>query len=91
MAKNIIKFPAGNARRRRKKTGKGIVPCMETERWLQFPDESSGYFEQGEFIEVAVMTYSPTKERPRKICDLLVTREDLLTAINSITPPDADA
>lgn len=91
MAKKIIKFPWGPAARLKKKMGKGCVPCMETQRWLQFPAESSGYFEEGEFIDIDVMTYSEASEGPKKICSLTVTREDLLRAVNAIPPPDANA
>lgn len=91
MSEKVIKFPADHRRRMRKKMGKGYVPCMETERWLQFPAESSGYFDQGEFIEVSVMTCSRGTDEPRKICGLMITREDLMRALEAIAPPDADA
>ncbi|MGD2126251.1 MAG: hypothetical protein PVG99_09240 [Desulfobacteraceae bacterium] len=91
MADKIIKFPVSYARRMQEKIGRGLVPCMATERWIQFPLESSGYFDEGEFIEISVMTYSHAHDKPRKICDLTVTREDLLRAISAVVPPDGHA
>ena len=91
MTKKIIKFPWGRAARLKKKMGKGCVPCRTSQRWLRFPARSSGYFDDGEFIEIDVMTYGESSENPRKICSLTVTREDLLQAIHAVPPPDTDA
>ena len=68
--------------------GKGYVPCMVSDRWIQFPKKSVGHFGGGEFIEISIMTHSYTKNRPAKLCDMIVTREGLLKAINAISDPD---
>ena len=67
----------------KKRVGKYGVPCMVSSRWLQFPEKSAGHFGGGEFIDVDVMTEGEN-EKPRRICHLVVTREDLLRVINSV-------
>ena len=66
----------------KKKLGKGSVPCVDSNRWLQYPPKSWGVFTHGEYITLKVMTKGKNKE-DKMICNLVVTREDLLDAINS--------
>lgn len=54
---------------------------MISSRWLNFSEHSS-VLEGGEFISVDVMT--DTNGRPRKLCELVVTREDLERALNRV-------
>ena len=68
--------------------GKWHVPCMVSDRWIQFPKKSAGHFGGGEFIEISIMTHSYAKDQPAKLCDMIVTREDLLKAINAVFDPD---
>jgi len=69
--------------RLKNKLGKGAVPCQVSERWLKFPAESAGHYGGGEFIFLEVMTFDKN-EKQRKLCELVVTREDLLSAINGV-------
>lgn len=80
-----IKFPTDSMKRLRNRLGKYAVPCVVSERWLQFPKKSGGHFRDGEFIQLSVMTKDQDDE-PRKLCDLVVTREDLLKAIGFVKP-----
>ncbi len=80
---NIIKLPVGYHRRLCNKFGKGYVPCMISGRWLQFPEESCKIFREGEYLKIDLMTESSDDE-PIKLCDLIVTKEDLMRAINAI-------
>jgi len=66
--------------------GPGYVPCEVSSRWLQFPENSGGYFSAGEYIEVDVMTLDQN-EKPRKICNLILTRADLERALKNVKPP----
>lgn len=63
---------------------------MVSGRWLQFRVESSSVFQEGEYIVMSVMT-TDSNDKERKLCELVVTREDLLGAINSIKPPSEKA
>jgi hypothetical protein len=83
----IIKFPISYSQRMKNQMGKGYVPCMVSGRWLQFPDKSSGFFGGGEFIEISVMTEG-MGDKPKKICDLIITREDIMSAVNSVNNPE---
>ncbi|MBW2310489.1 MAG: hypothetical protein JRF35_05370 [Deltaproteobacteria bacterium] len=47
----------------------------------------SGHFGGGEFFEISIMTHSYTKDEPAKLCDMVVTREEL-KAINAVADPD---
>jgi hypothetical protein len=58
------------------------VPCMVSSRWLKFSEHSS-VLEGGEFITVDVMTHS-NGHHPRKLCELVITREDLERALNCV-------
>ena len=82
----IVKFPVSYSQRIRNTMGKGYVPCEVSGRWIQFPEYSGGYFTEGEYIDIAVMTLDQN-ERPRKLCNLIVTREDLERALKNVKPP----
>jgi hypothetical protein len=45
---------------------------------------------EGEYIVMSVMTID-SNDKERKLCELVVTREDLLGAISSIKPPSKKA
>lgn len=87
MEKKVIRIPINSMTRLKNKLGKGAVPCQVSDRWLKFPAESSGHFGEGEFIVLDVMTLDKN-EMQRKICELVVTREDLLSAINDVRDKD---
>lgn len=83
MEKKVVRIPINSMTRLKNKLGKGAVPCQVSDRWLKFPTESAGHFGGGEFIVLDVMTLDKN-ESQRKICELVVTREDLLSAINGV-------
>ncbi|HBA71222.1 MAG: hypothetical protein A2X82_17660 [Geobacteraceae bacterium GWC2_55_20] len=87
MEMKVVRIPINSMTRMKNKLGKGAVPCQVSDRWLKFPAESAGHFGEGEFITLDVMTLDKN-ERPRKICELVVTREDLLSAINGVKDKD---
>ncbi|MCX7988889.1 MAG: hypothetical protein N2647_05545 [Thermodesulfovibrio sp.] len=79
MREKIVKFPYISAKQRIiNSNGEGCVPCEVSQRWLQFPKTSDS-----RFIKIDVMTVN-MKEKDRKICELVITKEDLMRAINSI-------
>jgi hypothetical protein len=81
----VVRIPISVDRRWRNMIGPGCVPCVITGRWQRFPNHSGAYLRERECMIVEVMTGTP--DEPRKLCDLTVTREDLLRAINSVAPP----
>lgn len=83
MENTVIRIPINAMTRLKNKLGKGAVPCQVSDRWLKFPAESSGDWGEGAFIVLDVMTLDKN-EKQRKLCELVVTREDLLSAINSV-------
>ena len=72
--------------RLKRKLGDFAVPCMVTERWLQFSTEGSARLVEGEYITLSVMTCG-ADDQPKKLCGLIVTREDLLAALELIEKP----
>ena len=82
----IIPFPIKGFQRQKNAAGRHAALCIVSERWLQFPEQGSGTIQIGEPLAVCVMT----KDRhgnDKKICELMVTREDLLNAIAAVKPP----
>lgn len=75
--------------RQRNSMGDGYVPCMVSGRWLQFPKMSDGKCQSGEFIDVSVMTLD-SNEKPRKICSLVITREDIKRALKAVKTPESE-
>ncbi len=62
------------------------VECQVSGRYLQF-HEKSDIVQGGEFITVDVMPMQIEDDKPvRRICELIITREDLLEALKHITP-----
>jgi hypothetical protein len=56
--------------------------CQVSNRWLQFPDAASSV-EDHTFLCVEVMTHN-SDEREKKICQLVLTKEDLLQILERI-------
>jgi len=83
MDKKIVRLPIKAHQRWKNYLGQYSVPCVVSSRWLQFPKESAGRFQEGEFIHMNVMTLD-SNENPRKLCELIVTREDLMRVINLV-------
>ena len=83
MKDKIRKIPISYHTRLKNQLGKGSVPCKVSDRWLKFPSDSS-IFDDGEYIIMDVMTTKDDKHR--KICELIITKEDIIEAINRIKP-----
>ncbi len=86
MKSKITEIPISYLTRSKNRLGKGAVPCVATGRWLEFPPVSSGHFKEGEFILLKVMT-KDKNNRDKIICKLVITRENLLDAINFTGSP----
>jgi hypothetical protein len=72
----------------RRRHGDFAVPCVVTSRWLQFSESGTVRIGEGEALTISVMTEG-SDDRQRKICDLIVTREDLIDVLALIEKPSA--
>ena len=82
MKNKVIKIPISASQRWKNRFGRYGVPCMISQRWLQFSETSSAFADE-EAIWLDVMTID-SKDKPMKICELCITREDLMKVLNSI-------
>lgn len=78
----IIKIPISRERHKINEMGNGYVPCEVSDRWLQFDNEST-LVQCGELIGLDVMTMG-TDEKPKKICQLIIRREDIERALANV-------
>lgn len=85
MSDKMIKFPISYSQRRKNIMGPLAVECQVSGRYLQF-HENSAMVDSSEFITVDVMTMPDSDQRTRKLCELIITREELLEALKHITP-----
>jgi hypothetical protein len=70
----------------RQKHGDFAVPCIVSGRWLEFSQNGSSQIEDGEAISLSVMT-DGSSEQPRKLCELIITRGDLMRVLSLIEKP----
>jgi hypothetical protein len=85
----LIRLPVTRERKKRNMFGPYYVPCMVSSRYMLFPNKSGGHFNEGEYIDLSIMTETDDG-KSKKLCELIVTREDILRAINSIRESDND-
>jgi hypothetical protein len=78
----ITRFPGDSFQRWKNRLGRRAVPCIVSDRWLQFPEKSDP-LPDGSFMFVDVMTRADG-ENVRKICQLCISREDLLSALGEV-------
>jgi hypothetical protein len=82
MDNKVIRIPIRWKQRWRNRMGDRAVQCQVSNRWIQFPEGSSR--NQGEdWMLVYVMTLD-ANEKPRKLCELVVTRQDILHALEHV-------
>lgn len=78
----ITRFPGSKERRARLNLNARRVPCQVSERWLQFPEHASALCD-GTYIALDVMTLDQN-EKQRKLCELVLLKEDLLVMLNRL-------
>jgi len=72
---NVKRFPTSKEKRKRRDLNAGKVTCQVSGRWLQFPEHAHDVGGEG-FMMVDVMTVDQN-DNPRKLCELVLTKEDL--------------
>ncbi len=68
------------------KHGDFAVPCVVSGRWLEFSQCGSARIREGEAITLTVMTEG-ADEQPHKLCELIITREDIVRVLDIIEKP----
>jgi hypothetical protein len=86
MSDNVIRFPGGHLRRKRLDERQGIVRCEVSGRWLQMPSQAH-QFDKGTYLAIDVMTKSG-EGKSRKLCELVLLKEDILKAVAAIPVKD---
>ena len=82
MSKKVDPLPINPYKAIQRSLGARFVPCMVSGRYLEFPLKSGGKFQGGEFIPIKLMTVGDSNQ-PRKICELVLTREQILAALQA--------
>jgi hypothetical protein len=78
----IIQFPTKSKERRKNRLGKRAVPCLISDRWLQFAKDVHP-LKDGDYVFLDVMTRA-NGEKERKICQLCVSKQDVIAAIEAL-------
>lgn len=81
MPDKIIKLPISYSQRKANIKGEGYVPCEISGRYLLL--EKISLVKDREFILIDVMTENSDKTQDRKLCQLIVNKNDLLKALNN--------
>jgi len=82
MDNKIKRIPIKPSQIKKNTLGPLHVACQVSQRYLQFQPDSY-HCQAGEFITVDVMT-ELEDDKSRKLCSLILTREDLLAALENI-------
>lgn len=83
---SVKRFPGSAERRRRRNLISGKVECQVSSRWLQFPEQAT-LVGGASFMTVDVMTLD-SNEKPRKLCELILTKEDLTAMLLRVSATD---
>lgn len=78
----ITKFPNSKERRDRRNLSNNIAECEISGRWLQFPRKAEIVGGKS-LMFINVMT-NGQDDNPRKICELVLAKEDLLAILEKI-------
>jgi len=84
----VRRFPVGGFQRWHNALGKRAVPCIVSNRWIQFPERSDrfedGDYPDGDYMFVNVMTTADGGQTHKKLCTLCISKEDLLAALGEV-------
>lgn len=79
MSGKIIQIPVTYEQRKINEHGEGYVPCLVTNKWLQFPETAMHEIN----IPVKLMAQEDDEE-PIQLSELFLSKADLLRAINAV-------
>lgn len=77
----VIKIPISYSERKKNEMGKGYVPCQISTRYLRL--KRIDVVGDDDWISLDVMTENDNHEH-KKICEMIISKEDLYTAIKEI-------
>jgi hypothetical protein len=89
MTGRVVRFPVDWRQRWRNRMGDRAVPCQVSGRWLEFP-EAADRVAGEDWMVINVMTEDYAGEKARKLCGLVLSRDDLLHALNRVALPPSD-
>jgi hypothetical protein len=78
----VTQFPIKADQRWRNRLGKRAVPCVVSDRWLQFPEKSDRL--KGDHVMFVDVMTRADGGNVRKICQICITKEDLLAALKDV-------
>jgi hypothetical protein len=81
MSKNVTRFPITGWRRAANRRGRHSVSCIVSDRWLRFAPKAKVV---GEGTAVIVDVLTDASGNDRKICQLILTLEQLRRVMDSI-------
>ncbi|MDB5978353.1 MAG: hypothetical protein JWR07_5113 [Nevskia sp.] len=82
MTRKVESLPGLYKRRKRLDKHQGIVRCEVSSRWLQMPKEAVA-ISGNTYLAIDVLT-DIQEGKQRKLCQLVILKEDLLDALNAI-------
>lgn len=80
---NVTRFPITYSERRKNTLGPLKVECIVSGRLLSFSSEATP-LKCGSAVWVDVLTMPVDDKKPRKLCSLALTKEDLQRALDAI-------
>jgi hypothetical protein len=86
MTDKVIRYPFRAEALKRENRKNRRVPCVVSERWLQFPKQIDRHSD-ADYIHLDVMTKGAGEE-PRKICEVIVTKEELMSVLEELPVKD---
>jgi hypothetical protein len=78
----VKRIPVSWKQRWRNRMGDRAVQCQVSDRWIEFP-EYSAESDGEQWMIVHVMT-TGSDERPRRLCELVLAREDIEYALDHV-------
>ena len=80
----ILRFPVSSWKRLQNQRGKRAVSCIVSDSWLQFGEPHHENLNIGTPISLDVMTDAVDDRKPRKLCNLIVTVEQLKALVELV-------
>ena len=88
MNDQVRRFPVGGFQRWHNALGQRAVPCIVSNRWLQFPERSDrfedGDYPDGDYMFVDVMTTTDGGQTRKKLVTLCISKADILAALSEV-------
>lgn len=87
MTNNVIYGGFRSKRRKKDDRENRILRCEVSERWIQLPTATDLTGGGIDYLSLDVMT-NGSNDKPRKICEMIVDRSELIALLNEIPTID---